>query len=203
MDLPFKVVLLGKERVGKTSLFNRFLKDRFDSGTTRRTTGTSYGDKAIEVDGRNIYVGLWDTAGVEKFHALSPFYFRGAQAAVVCYDVTSKPSFEEAMLCVKSMKAYEEACKIYLTGTKFDLVDSGRKKKVSLQSVTEYAQDIAAEVFETSSKTGYNVKELFLKIAKDFAEVSMEPRVEAFDANADTITLEEVPSKTSKTTCSC
>ena len=35
---------------------------------------------------------IWDTAGEEKFHSLVPNYYRGAQAAIVVYDITKKVS---------------------------------------------------------------------------------------------------------------
>ena len=36
-----------------------------------------------------IQFGIWDTAGSERFKALAPMYYRGAEAAIVVYDVTS------------------------------------------------------------------------------------------------------------------
>lgn len=39
---------------------------------------------------------IWDTAGQERYRSLAPMYYRGAAAAVIVYDVTSKESFEGA-----------------------------------------------------------------------------------------------------------
>ena len=35
---------------------------------------------------------IWDTAGQERYHSLAPMYYRGAQAAVVVYDINNAVS---------------------------------------------------------------------------------------------------------------
>lgn len=36
------------------------------------------------------YFEIWDTAGQERFHSLAPMYYRGAQAAIVVFDITNR-----------------------------------------------------------------------------------------------------------------
>lgn len=43
-----------------------------------------------------IKLNLWDTAGQEKFDALTKLYFKNAEAAIIVYDVTNETSFEKA-----------------------------------------------------------------------------------------------------------
>ena len=44
----------------------------------------------------SIKLNLWDTAGQEKFDSLTKMYFKGAEAAIIVYDVTNHFSFEKA-----------------------------------------------------------------------------------------------------------
>jgi Ras-related protein Rab-24 len=94
-DVDLKVVLLGKEYCGKTSLVERFLNERF-TGENRyqNTIGAAYGAKRVHLDAdRAVAMGVWDTAGSERYEAISRIYYRGAAAAVVCYDVTDADSW--------------------------------------------------------------------------------------------------------------
>ena len=120
-------------------------------------------------------MGVWDTAGGERYHAISRIYYRGARAAVVCYDVTDADSWERLHFWIKELRKFEESCKIYICATKTDLVAGGnkRRRKVDYHTTTDLAEEIGAGgVFETSSKTGEGVCELFQRVADDFLEHS-------------------------------
>ena len=47
---------------------------------------------------------IWDTAGQERYHSLAPMYYRGAQAAIVVYDITNADTFERAKSRVKELQ---------------------------------------------------------------------------------------------------
>lgn len=47
---------------------------------------------------------IWDTAGQERYHSLAPMYYRGAQAAIVVYDITNADTFERAKAWVKELQ---------------------------------------------------------------------------------------------------
>ena len=47
---------------------------------------------------------IWDTAGQERYHSLAPMYYRGAQAAIVVYDITNADTFERAKSWVKELQ---------------------------------------------------------------------------------------------------
>lgn len=174
--IDLKVVLLGKQYGGKTSLAERFLHNRFsgDSVPYQNTIGAAFGAKRMEFqDYRSITMGVWDTAGSERYESMSRIYYRGAGAAVICYDLTDDSSFERAQFWVKELKKHEENCKLYLCGTKTDLIHSNKhNRKVDYHTTTDYAEEIGAQVFETSSKTGELVEELFYKVAEDYVKTA-------------------------------
>ena len=99
-------------------------------------------------------------------------YYRGAAAAVVVYDVTNPTSFEGAKSWVKELQRRGEAgVVIALAGNK---ADNKEARKVSAEDVKEYAAENNCLCMETSAKTGMNVKELFVAIAKKLPKQNRE-----------------------------
>ncbi|TKC42693.1 hypothetical protein EI555_009854 [Monodon monoceros] len=173
--------MLGKEYVGKTSLVERYVHDRFLVGPYQNTIGAAFVAKVMSVGDRTVTLGIWDTAGSERYEAMSRIYYRGAKAAIVCYDLTDSSSFERAKFWVKELRNLEEGCKIYLCGTKSDLLEEDRRRRrVDFHDVQDYADNIKAQLFETSSKTGQSVDELFQKVAEDYVSVAAFQRTRAW-----------------------
>ena len=156
-----KIVTLGAADVGKTCLVDRYLHGRFD-GTSRPTVGAAFGAKTVHRASAVVTVGIWDTAGQERFESISKLYYRGAKAALVCFDLTNKTSFDKVKFWVDELKAYAPECLIFLVGTKADLVEAGVEREVSEAELNAISQEAGAmAVKHTSSKTGANIDELF------------------------------------------
>ncbi|GBP11300.1 Ras-related protein Rab-24 [Eumeta japonica] len=166
----FKIVLLGSEHVGKTSLILRYVNCRFNASAPYQTTiGAAFCSKTVHSNGKDFNVGIWDTAGSERYEAMTTMYYRGAHAAIICYDPGNNDSWMRLRYWLQELKKVEEDCKIYLCGTKKDLLDSGAVQRVVGEDIIQtYGQGLNGH-FETSSKTGENVEELFQKIVDDCA----------------------------------
>jgi len=162
MKVDSKVVLLGSENIGKTCLVHRILKGTY-RGEYENTIGAAFCAKRFNIEGKTVTLGIWDTAGAEKFESISEQYTRNSNAAIICYDVTDKPTFEKAKQWIVTMKRDQPKCKIYLTGTKIDLPNHIITDSVA----SEYAYIEDCYHTRTSSKTNTNVSELFYKIARD------------------------------------
>eukprot|EP00731_Ephydatia_muelleri_P021372 Em0013g1099a len=168
--VDLKVVLLGKEFGGKTSLVERYIHNKFSAQAPYQSTiGAAFGAKKLTIGGESVTLGIWDTAGSERYESMSRIYYRGAKAAIVCFDLTDGSSFERAKFWVNELKQSEEGCSVHLCGTKFDLVETDKKaRKVDVNTAKEYADEISAKYLETSSKTGHNIELLFMTIAEEF-----------------------------------
>lgn len=46
------------------------------------------------MDGEDVRLMLWDTAGQEEFDAITKAYYRGAQACVLAFSTTDRDSFD-------------------------------------------------------------------------------------------------------------
>lgn len=165
----YKIVFLGEQGVGKTSLITRFMYDTFDDHY-QATIGIDFLSKTMYLDDKTIRLQLWDTAGQERFRSLIPSYIRDSHVAIVVYDVTNKKSFEYIDKWVEDVKSErgEENVILCIVGNKNDLVD---ERQVSTDEGERKAQVLNAKIFmETSTKAGFNVKNLFKKIAKSLPE---------------------------------
>ncbi|KAL2730807.1 ras-related protein Rab-24-like isoform X1 [Vespula squamosa] len=190
--VDLKVVLLGNAAVGKTSLSERFVNERFNENLSyQNTIGAAFAAKQIEINGHNLVMGIWDTAGNERYDAMTRIYYRGAKAAIICYDVTKFNTFQKAKFWVRELRGIEEECKIYLCGTKKDILSNLDMIAVpDIDIVKNYANGIQAKFFLTSSKTGENVVELFTEIANDFLSVP-----ENLQKIEETVTLTTMPKR--------
>lgn len=159
----FKLVFLGEQSVGKTSLITRFMYDTFDN-TYQATIGIDFLSKTMYLEDRTVRLQLWDTAGQERFRSLIPSYIRDSSVAVVVYDVTNRASFMNTSKWVDDVRSERgNDVIIVLVGNKTDLND---KRQVTTEEAEQKAKELNVMFIETSAKAGHNVKTLFRKIAQ-------------------------------------
>ncbi|CDW79315.1 rab gtpase [Stylonychia lemnae] len=157
----FKVVLVGDEKTGKSQLLSRVTQDQFDE-TYRSTIGCEFGTKTYEINNRFIKLQLWDTAGQQRFASISRAYYRGANAIILCYDITNADSFNSLEQKLKEAQEIEENVKsIIVMGCKNDLED---QRQVTIQSGQEYANSNNAQFFEVSALNSNSVHAAFNEI---------------------------------------
>jgi len=159
----FKLVFLGEQSVGKTSLITRFMYDSFDN-TYQATIGIDFLSKTMYLDDRTVRLQLWDTAGQERFRSLIPSYIRDSSVAVVVYDITNRASFMNTAKWVDDVRGERGTdVIIVLVGNKTDLND---KRQVTTEEGEKKAKEFKVMFIETSAKAGHNVKVLFRRIAQ-------------------------------------
>ncbi|KAL8151881.1 hypothetical protein V2J09_021689 [Rumex salicifolius] len=144
----YKLVFLGDQSVGKTSIITRFMYDKFDSNY-QPTIGIDFLSKTMYLEDRTVRLQLWDTAGQERFRSLIPSYIRDSTVAVVVYDISMRTERGSDVIVV-------------LVANKTDLVD---KRQVSIEEGESKARDAGIMFMETSAKAGFNIKPLFRNIA--------------------------------------
>ncbi|XP_069841307.1 ras-related protein Rab-17 isoform X2 [Dendropsophus ebraccatus] len=159
-DDVFKLVLLGSSEVGKSSLVIRYVRDVFRE--TLSTTGCAFFSHRAYVQGRSINLEIWDTAGQERFQSLCHIYYRGANAALLVYDITSKETLSRAQFWLQELQKYalNGDMVIALVGNKSDLQDY---RTVPSEDAQAFAKMNQLLFMETSAKTGNGVKEIFDK----------------------------------------
>ncbi|KAL6705735.1 hypothetical protein ACN47E_006372 [Coniothyrium glycines] len=144
-SLEAKIVVLGSQGVGKTSLVHRYVKNAFTPPSTQSTIGASFLTKrVVDIDTSTVVrLQIWDTAGQERFRSISKLYYRGANAAVLCYDITDPQSFEEMGRWLKELKTnLGDDIIIHIVGTKSDVVaDDPSERKVPFERCIAYVAE--------------------------------------------------------------
>ncbi|KAI9017807.1 P-loop containing nucleoside triphosphate hydrolase protein [Gaertneriomyces semiglobifer] len=164
-----KVLLLGDGSVGKTSLRNQLIYNRF-SPSYKATIGTDFVTKHLDAGGREVAMQIWDTAGQERFISLGVAYYRGADACVLVYDVTNPKSLESLP---KWMSLFIEQSGIpdpktfcfVMVGNKTDLREERTNLGHPHATSTHSTPETSIPYFETSAFLAHRTTDPFLHIA--------------------------------------
>ena len=119
----YKIILIGDVAVGKTCLLSRYLKNQLPK-KAGPTIGVEFATKNVTMkDGSTVKAQLWDTAGQEKYRAITVAHYRKALGCLIVYDVTNRKSFTNVKFWLQSlMDSAEKDISIMLVGNKVDLV---------------------------------------------------------------------------------
>ena len=166
----FKVLLLGDSTVGKTCFLMRFTENTFQE-IHMSTIGLDYRFKKMPVDdGKEATVQIWDTAGQDRFRAITKNYYKGAHGIILIYDVTNQKTFENVRNWVTQIRenASEKAI-IYIVGNK---IDDKQNKVVTKEDGEKMAKEFDLKFFEASAKEDINIAPTIEAIVKDIYKVN-------------------------------
>uniref|UniRef100_A0A665TMJ0 Ras-related protein Rab-6B n=1 Tax=Echeneis naucrates TaxID=173247 RepID=A0A665TMJ0_ECHNA len=165
------------------------------------TIGIDFLSKTMYLEDRTIRLQLWDTAGQERFRSLIPSYIRDSAAAVVVYDIANLNSFQQTSKWIDDVRTERGSdVIIMLVGNKTDLADKSRQ--ITTEEGEQRAKELNVMFIETSAKTGYNVKQLFRRVAA--ALPGMDSTPEKSKEDMIDIKLEKQPEMTvTESSCSC
>eukprot|EP01017_Pseudomicrothorax_dubius_P016618 TRINITY_DN1883_c0_g1_i19.p1 TRINITY_DN1883_c0_g1~~TRINITY_DN1883_c0_g1_i19.p1 ORF type:complete len:229 (+),score=42.88 TRINITY_DN1883_c0_g1_i19:106-792(+) len=199
----FKIVFLGNQSVGKTCIINRFIYDTFD-GKDHPTVGIDFISKVLYFEDRSVRLQLWDTAGQERFRSLIPSYLRDSAVAIIVFDVSSRPSFQDTTKWIEDVRSERGGdVIIFLVGNKIDLAD---RRQITEQEGERKAKELDVHYMEVSAKSGANVQTLFKNIASLLpgAETANPASLHLSNNNINLTDLppDSIPKENSKS-CSC
>jgi len=159
----YKVVFVGGPGIGaKTSLIKNIVSNTFNE-ISNVINGTNKTKTVITKDGRRINLELWDTAGQEKYRALTKIFYKNADCVVLGYDITSKSSFEEIKYYwISDIKSECNPKLMYLIGCKTDLYEY---QTVSSEKAKEFAEQNNLRFFEVSNKYKNGINEFIEDLA--------------------------------------
>ena len=164
-DTVYKVLLLGDSSVGKTCFLLRYC-DRTFQEAHLSTIGLDYRLKTMTLkNNKNIKLQIWDTAGQDRFRALTKNYYKGANGIILIYDISTTQTFENVKVWINQIKEEANAnVIIYLVGNKIDLPKD--KRTVTEEEGQKLADEYKFLFKEASAKEGTNVNEIFQELVE-------------------------------------
>uniref|UniRef100_A0A669QCW1 Ras-related protein Rab-25 n=1 Tax=Phasianus colchicus TaxID=9054 RepID=A0A669QCW1_PHACC len=163
VSLPSSVVLIGESGVGKTNLLSRFTRNEFNHDS-RTTIGVEFSTRTVLVGDAAVKAQIWDTAGLERYRAITSAYYRGAVGALVVFDITKHQTYDVVERWLKELYDHAEASiVVMLVGNKSDLAQA---REVPTEEAKMFAENNGLLFIETSALDSTNVEQAFETVLK-------------------------------------
>ncbi|XP_014033889.1 ras-related protein Rab-25 isoform X2 [Salmo salar] len=157
-NFVFKVVLIGESGVGKSNLLSRFTKNEFNHDS-RTTIGVEFSTRTVQLDTFTIKAQIWDTAGLERYRAITS---AGAVGALLVYDITKHLTYESVERWLKELYDHADPhILVMLVGNKSDLETL---RTVPTVEAKEFAEKKGILFMETSALDSTNVEAAFQEV---------------------------------------
>ena len=166
IDFTCKIIVIGNYQTGKTSLVKKYINGDF-SENQYSTIGVDFRVKEIELDDTNIKLCIWDTAGQDRFMTIVSTYYKTVDGAILVFDLNNKKSFDDLKYWMEELEKNKsnKIVSFVLVGNKCDV----GQHVITDDEIENFVKHFEYKIsyFETSAKTGYNIEELFSRIARD------------------------------------
>eukprot|EP01027_Heterolobosea_sp_BB2_P023674 GEZU01035626.1.p1 GENE.GEZU01035626.1~~GEZU01035626.1.p1 ORF type:complete len:240 (+),score=86.29 GEZU01035626.1:64-720(+) len=156
----FKLILVGDGGTGKTTFVKRHLTGEFEKKYIA-TVGVEVHPLVFHTNRGPICFNVWDTAGQEKFGGLRDGYYIQGQAAIIMFDVTSRPTYKNVPTWHRDIVRVCENIPIVLCGNKVDVMD----RKVKAKQISFHRKK-NLQYYDISAKSNYNFEKPFLWLAR-------------------------------------
>lgn len=170
-DYQLKLILIGDSATGKSTLVKYFIDGQFSQYIDVTTSVDLYAKVIKLQDGTKIKLIVGDTAGQERFRALTTSYYRKSVGAIMVFDVFDRSSFSHVPHWLNEIRIHMTELSnpvIALAACKIDLLESNQAgRQVSSEEAKNYAKANDLHYFETSAKTGLNIEKMFMHVAEE------------------------------------
>ncbi|XP_042597636.1 ras-related protein Rab-25-like [Cyprinus carpio] len=183
-NFVFKVVLIGESGVGKSNLLSRFTKNEFNHDS-RTTIGVEFSTRTVQLNGLTIKAQIWDTAGLERYRAITSAYYRGAVGALLVYDISKHLTYESAERWLKELYDHADPhMVVMLVGNKTDLA---AVRSVPTEDAKDFAEKNSLLFMETSALESVNVEAAFNTVLTEIHKKVSSKEVTRGSINAVTL----------------
>ena len=165
-----KVLVIGDVKVGKSSLIDKYVFDKFNEETSS-TIGVDFRSVGMTYMDRKMKLMIWDTAGQERFRSIVTSYYRDADCVILCYDISDKESFNSLNNWYDTIK---KNCLndtlVFMVGTKSDRDDDREVSKIDAENFAAERNIHHCEISSKNSTKNEINEQLFHPIIKSLYE---------------------------------
>ena len=163
----YNIILVGDSSVGKTSIINRFIENRFNRNL-KNTVNIEFRIKSIKLDSNTVVdLKIWDTCGTEKFHSITKNFYQDADGIFIVFDLGNCKSFSSIKIYLKDIN---DICNInnksvMIIGNKNDIPDEDQKvKDKEIKKILEKNREL--KYLDVSARSGNNINDMFIQMSK-------------------------------------
>ena len=163
-DQLYKIIIIGDTNVGKSNILGRYVNNEFKEDT-KSTVGVEFGSKKLKIENSLIKLQIWDTAGEERYRAITSAYYKGSKGCFIVYDITNPQSFEDIQKWYEEIiRSGDKGVSVILVGNKCDLEN---ERKITKEMGKNKAKEMNCPFYETSALNNTMIEEVFKIIAED------------------------------------
>lgn len=162
----YKIILCGEYGVGKSSIFRRFMNNTFTVESGKKSSvGLDQSIRTFDVHGQDIKLTLWDTGGMERMSFIGSSYYRGANAALLCYSIKNRDTFTILSQYILDIVMNAEGAKIFLCGNMADAEGEDMVNETDIENFTRECGNVLSGTYKISCKDNEGVTEMFRDMA--------------------------------------
>jgi len=165
----FKVIVVGDQGVGKTSLVRRFVEDTFDDSIQHSISDNYFKNQIDFNSGNTVQLQLWDFGARAKHRHLLTNFVSGARGALILFDMTRPIKIIEVLEWVNMVRQADMSLPIILVGTKCDLTDEIIINNNEIGHIIQVFN--INDYIETSSKENMNIFKVFYSLSKEIIKI--------------------------------
>ncbi|MFX1275818.1 MAG: Rab family GTPase [Promethearchaeota archaeon] len=165
----FKIIIVGDQGVGKTSLLKRYVENKFDNSIQHSISDNYFKSQIDFNSGKIAQLQLWDLSAKAQHRHLLTNFVSGARGALILFDMTRPLKIIDVLEWVNMVRQADMSLPVILVGTKCDLKD---KIIVNNEEISHIIKVFNfCDYIETSSKENINIFKVFYKLSKEIIKI--------------------------------